>query len=98
MLLHTLAAALAKEVRADISVFQFMPAEIQAVAGDTVTWTNRDAIEHSVTSDTTSSGQPAFDTGFFDAGESRSLTFGEPGTWTFHCARHLSMQGKIIVK
>jgi plastocyanin len=98
ILVLSAAAALAKEVRAEISIFQFMPIEIRASVGDTVTWTNNDAIEHSVTSDTMSFGRPLFDTGFFEAGESRRLTFEESGTWLFHCARHPSMQGKIIVK
>ena len=98
ILVLSAATALAKQVRAEISVFQFTPIEIRASVGDTVTWTNNDAIEHSVTSDTMSLGRPLFDTGFFEAGESRKIAFEEPGTWLFHCARHPSMQGKIIVK
>jgi plastocyanin len=98
ILVLSAAAALAKQVRVEMSVFQFTPTEIQASVGDTVTWTNNDSIEHSVTSDIVSLGRPLFDTGFFEAGESRNLTFEESGTWLFHCARHPSMRGKIIVK
>src|SRR5262245_28708616 len=98
ILVLSAAAALAKQVNAEISVFQFTPIEIRASIGDAVTWTNNDAIEHSVTSDSMRLGRPLFDTGFFEAGESRNLTFEESGTWLFHCARHPSMQGKIIVK
>ena len=88
----------AAETSAEIATFQFMPSEIAVAAGSTVTWTNRDGIEHSVTADAVADGKPAFDSGLFKKGESRSLTFTEPGTFAFHCARHTSMTGTITVK
>jgi plastocyanin len=88
----------AAETTAEIATFQFMPSEISVTSGSTVTWTNRDGIEHSVTADAMTDGKPAFDSGLFRKGESRSLTFSEPGTFAFHCARHSSMTGTITVK
>jgi plastocyanin len=90
--------AMAAEMTAEIATFQFMPSEIAVTSGSTVTWTNRDGIEHSVTADAMANGKPAFDSGLFKKGESRSLTFTEPGTFAFHCARHTSMTGTITVK
>lgn len=88
----------AADLDAKIETFQFMPKSITVDAGSTVTWTNRDGIEHSVTADLMTGGAPAFDSGLFKKGESRALTFAEKGTFSFHCARHTSMTGEITVK
>jgi plastocyanin len=90
--------ASAADTNAEIRTFQFMPKEISIVAGGTITWTNKDGIEHSVTSDAVAGGSPLFDTGFLKKGESRSLTFTGSGRFPFHCARHNSMTGVIVVK
>ncbi len=91
-------SAAAQDTAARIATFQFAPKEITVAAGSTVTWTNMDGIEHSVTADAAADGKAAFDTGLFTKGESRTLTFSEEGTYPFHCARHASMTGTITVK
>lgn len=90
--------ATAMDRKAEIRTFQFMPKEIKIEAGTTITWTNEDGIDHSVTSDAMEAGKPLFDSGFFKKGESRSLKFTAKGTFPFHCARHNSMTGVIVVK
>jgi plastocyanin len=83
--------AAAAEIQAEIKTFQFQPKVLTVHVGDTVTWTNNDGADHSVTA------AGVFDTGLFGKGESRSLTFDTPGTFPFRCSRHGSMTGEIVV-
>lgn len=77
----------------EIEDFAFAPATLTITAGDTVTWTNLDAIAHTATS---TSG--AFDSGLLDQGESWSMTFTTPGTYDYLCTPHPSMTGRIVVQ
>jgi len=76
----------------DIAEFAFAPAELTITAGDTVTWTNRDAVVHTATS-----VNGAFDSGDLETGASYSLTFTTPGTYDYLCTPHPSMTGRIVV-
>ena len=76
-----------------IADFAFSPATLTITAGDTVTWTNEDAIAHTATSTTS-----AFDSGLLNQGESFSLTFTTPGTYDYLCTPHPSMTGRIVVQ
>jgi plastocyanin len=96
LLLGLGASAEAAEVKAQIKLFQFAPKEVRVKAGDSVAWTNGDAIPHSVTAD--GEGKPAFDTGLFTEGEVRKIAVTTPGRYGFHCARHASMKGTLIVE
>jgi len=80
-----------------IQVFQFQPAVIEIKTGTSITWTNRDDIEHTVTS-----GDPEHRTGRFDlhlSGRDSANTVGftEPGVYRYFCDRHPSMRGEIRV-
>ena len=82
----------------DIQLFQFQQGAVEVRAGTTVTWTNRDDIEHTVTA-----GDPEHRTGRFDVrlparGTSTRVSFGEPGVYPYFCDRHPSMRGEIRVK
>ena len=77
--------------------FEFTPKEMKVKVGTTITWTNNDAIGHSVTSGTPEAPDGKFDTGFFKKGESASVTFDQPGEYTFFCARHKNMRGTVKV-
>ncbi|SET89777.1 plastocyanin/azurin family copper-binding protein [Oceanicella actignis] len=82
----------------DIKTFQFQPSPLTIAPGDAVRWTNRDGIEHSATAVATGAdGKPRFDTGLFGKGESREVTFTEPGSHDYFCTRHPSMKGRIVV-
>jgi plastocyanin len=81
----------------DIQLFQFQPAAIAITAGTAITWTNRDDIEHTVTS-----GDPEQRTGRFDLrlpvrGATTAVDFREPGVYRYFCDRHPSMRGEIRV-
>lgn len=75
-----------------IADFQFTPAQITIDQGDTVTWTNNGPTPHSATAPGGS-----FDTGIFPAGESRSHTFNEAGTFSYICTPHPDMHGTVVV-
>ena len=86
------APAAAADFEAEIATFQFKPKTMTVKVGDSVTWTNLDGADHSVTA----AGD--FDTGLFGKGESRTITFEMAGTFVFHCSRHGSMTGEIVVE
>jgi LPXTG-motif cell wall-anchored protein len=73
--------------------FDFSPGTITVDVGDTVTWVNNGPTPHSATS---SNG--AFDTGIFPAGQSRSHTFNEAGTFSYICTPHPNMHGTVVVQ
>lgn len=75
-----------------ISDFQFTPATITINQGDTVTWTNDGPTPHSATA-----SDGSFDTGVFVAGQSRSYTFTEAGTFAYICTPHPNMRGTVVV-
>jgi LPXTG-motif cell wall-anchored protein len=76
-----------------IKDFEFTPAEITVDQGDTVTWTNNGPTAHSATAP-----DGSFDTGIFPAGESRSHTFNQAGTFAYICTPHPNMHGTIVVR
>jgi plastocyanin len=81
----------------DIQVFQFQPGAVEVRAGTAVTWTNRDHIEHTVTS-----GDPEHRSGRFDLhlpgrGTTTTVKLNEPSVYPYFCDRHPSMRGEIRV-
>lgn len=68
---------------------------ITVSAGATVTVTNQDTADHTVTAD---QGQ-AFDAKVKGNGGTATLTApSQPGTYAFHCAYHPNMRGTLTVK
>jgi len=70
----------------------FSPVTLTVTAGTTVTWTNKDAMAHTVTSDST-----LFVSGNIVANGTYSYTFNSAGTYPYHCAIHPTMKAKVIV-
>ena len=72
----------------------FNPADIQVSPGATVTFTNLDGINHTVTFDNASiSSIDQYTTG------ERTVTMPTtPGTYTYHCQLHGAMKGSVLVK
>jgi plastocyanin len=92
------AGALAGDgVAADIKTFQFQPKVIEVHAGATVTWTNQDYIEHTITSGTPDAPDGSFASEPFGKGKSFTTTFAKPGEYTYFCSRHKSMHGTVKV-
>lgn len=74
-----------------ISNFAFDPSVISVKAGDTITFTNNDGTNHTVTADDGSFDKP------ISAGQSVTITISKPGTVSYHCKIHTSMKGTINV-
>jgi plastocyanin len=72
----------------------FNPAEVTVSVGDTVTWTNNDSVEHDVTADSFSSGEP----GGMAPGDAFEHTFEEAGTFDYVCTVHPGMEGTVTVE
>jgi plastocyanin len=70
----------------------FSPATLTITAGTTVTWINKDTINHTVTSDT-----PLFNSGIVTSNGSFSYTFNNSGTFPYHCSIHPAMKASIVV-
>ncbi len=79
--------------KADVRIenFMFFPPEIIIAKGGTVTWSNKDTNQHTVTSGD-------FDSGNLNQGQTFSHTFNEAGTYDYWCKNHASMRAKVIVK
>lgn len=86
------AAAHQHQIR--ISSFAFMPATIQVAVGAEISWTNRDDIPHTVTSDDGAS----FASAVLDTDDTFQQRFTKPGTYSYHCALHPFMTAKVIVR
>lgn len=70
----------------------FQPSSVSVQAGDTVTWTFKDAFDHTVTAD-----DKSFDSGGKADGDTFEHTFPTAGTFTYKCTIHTSMTGTVTV-
>lgn len=73
---------------------QFSPTHLTIKAGDSVEFLNSDPIQHNVFS--LSEGM-SFDLGSYPQGESKTVTFSDPGTYDIECSIHPEMQMTIEV-
>ena len=69
----------------------FVPTTISVNLSDSVTWTNKDDTEHTVTSKNN-----IFNSGLIGTGQSFSHQFGEDGTLEYFCQLHPWMVGTVI--
>ena len=77
-----------------IDNFAFSPGEITIGAGETVVWTNRDDIPHTVTS---ADAPRAFKSGALDTDGTFSHRFDRAGRFGYFCSLHAHMQGVVVV-
>lgn len=77
----------------DIVNFSFVPTPITVTAGSTVTWTNKDAVQHNVVSDAN-----VFASDLLDTGVKFTQQLNTPGTYNYHCSVHPNMKATVIVK
>ena len=75
-----------------IQDMSFTPGTIAVAANTTIKWTNKDAVTHTVTSD---SG--LFDSGSIASGGTWSHTFTSAGTYAYHCTPHPTMTASVVV-
>jgi plastocyanin len=70
----------------------FNPSTIAVTAGTTITWTNKDAVAHTVTSNTN-----MFDSGSISTNGTFKFTFATAGTYSYYCKIHPNMVGSVTV-
>ncbi|MEM7800411.1 MAG: FG-GAP-like repeat-containing protein [Chloroflexota bacterium] len=75
----------------NISGFAYTPQGIKVATGTTITWVNQDAAAHTVTGTNWGSGT-------LDQNESYSYIFEQPGTYSYFCSIHPTMQGLVTVE
>ena len=79
-----------------IGDYAFIPQSVTIKKGTTVTWTNIDAVKHTVTSD---SGNE-LNSPDLAKGDTYTHIFTTPGVYKYHCTMHpnfISMKGTITV-
>ncbi len=76
----------------NIQNMAFSPATLSVTAGTTVTWTNNDAMAHTVTTDNT-----GFDSGNIAPGATYTHKFTTAGTVAYHCTIHPGMTASVSV-
>jgi len=70
----------------------FSPSTITVTAGTTITWTNKDGVAHTVTSNSA-----AFDSGTINTNGTYTHLFSAAGTFPYHCMIHPDMTATVIV-
>jgi plastocyanin len=70
----------------------FMPGTVSTTLGGPVTWSNKDSLAHTVTSD-----QGFWNSGTKLPGATYTRTFTSAGTFAYHCSIHPEMHGKVSV-
>jgi plastocyanin len=74
--------------------YRYSPARIRIQAGTTVTFTNIGELNHTATA----FPKQEWDTGDLASGESKAITFTQPGSFYYICTPHPWMSGQIIVE
>ncbi len=94
LVLPLVASAPAESAGATVTVADraFAPAAVRVGLGESVTWTFRDAVSHTATSD-----DGFFDTGAASGGASRSVRFPSAGSFAYSCSFHPMMRGRVSV-
>jgi YVTN family beta-propeller protein len=95
IVVQSLAAASAQAQPGAVSIakFAFAPATITIKAGQSVTWTNADPVDHTATSD-----DGVWDSGDMAPNATFSTTFAQPGTYAYHCTIHPFIRGTVVVQ
>jgi plastocyanin len=78
--------------KVDIKNMSYVPESVTVAAGDTVEWTNRMPMAHTVTAD-----DDGFDSGPIGSGQTFSQAFDAAATVAYHCEIHPGMTGTVVV-
>ena len=76
----------------EIHSMQYVPAELVVAVGDTVVWTNKDVLPHTVTS------VGEFDSQLIAAQQSWRYTVTSAGELPYVCTYHPTMRAKLIAR
>jgi plastocyanin len=87
-----------RTVDVDVVDFAFDPAQAAAQVGDTVRWTQRGNVFHTVTEGVRGAPVPGgFDGAVSDPGDTFTVVVTEPGTLEYFCVPHPGMDGRVVV-
>jgi plastocyanin len=75
----------------------YQPNPIEVSIDDTITWTNDDIAQHTVTSGENGEPNGEFDSGLLSTGATFEHTFTEAGEYPYFCTLHPNMVGTVIV-
>jgi plastocyanin len=88
-----------------IQNFAFTPQTLTVKAGTTVTWTNKDSVQHNIVSTKSIAASTAttslYNSGLLGQGQTFSFTFSKPGTYFYECSIHATqpaMHATVIVQ
>jgi uncharacterized protein (TIGR03118 family) len=81
-----------------IQNFSFVPKNLTVAPGDSVTWRNGDAFDHTSTSGTPTAPDGIWNSGGLGQGQTFSYTFANGGTFPYFCSFHSGMAGTVTVK
>ena len=76
-----------------IEGMKFVPERIEVAAGDTIVWTNKDIVPHTVTA-----AEAKVESGELQTGRSFRLVARKPGEIDYICRLHPVMKGVVVVK
>ena len=82
----------------DVEDICYIPSNIVAEKGDSITWLNEDSSFHSVTSGFYPEPSGLFDSGHLDPYESYTLSFDEYGVYDYFCTLHPWMKAQVVVE
>jgi len=72
---------------------KFVPERVEVAAGDTIVWTNKDIVPHSVTA-----AEAKVESGELQTGKSFKLVARKKGEMSYICRLHPVMHGVVVVK
>ncbi len=78
-----------------IANYAYGPPKIKVKKGTKVTWTNKDTVGHTVTSDDDS--KEVINSPLLEKDQFFSYTFNQTGTFNYHCQPHPYMKGSVEV-
>ncbi|HEY7237676.1 MAG TPA: cupredoxin family copper-binding protein [Burkholderiales bacterium] len=87
------ADAAGKTHRVRIEGMKFVPERLEVAAGDTVVWTNKDIVPHTVTA-----AEAKVESGDLLTGKSFKFVAKKPGEMPYICRLHPVMHGVVVVK
>lgn len=76
-----------------IEGMKFVPERVEVAAGDTIVWTNKDFLPHTVTA-----ADAGVESGELQEGKSFKFVARKPGEMSYICRLHPVMRGVVIVR
>ena len=89
-------ATAAEPLLVTIERSRFGPKTLTAAPGQEIVFENLDSFAHTVTS--TGDSPTEFDSGRMEENDTFTISFDEPGTYTYFCELHPTMRAEVVVR